>query len=417
MTNIRLKKTDSSSRQKESPEEAKTNAKNESFPDGSQDDELSKKRKMILTGISAGVGVAGAAAAGLLFFGPYSPFNGKENEKQDSIPKDKQVVATPMKEESSKVQVPQAQVVEQAKVIAAPAAKDQSHVPHNQIAVLPTAPKKELKEKPVPEKVPERVEKSEIPPPFINPKNEVAIADVKEANGPTVYNYDILDGGPILNIPLKRKVYVSRDPNFKKMYLNGTSDSSGKYRISIPPPGDIYWKDENDKIHKMTITPPESSAILADIPEHLKLKDSIKWNASGKVSFYRIEIASDLDFLNRVKVFSTVKTSFPVQNIGRGRWYLKISALNLQSGTWDSTKIFPINIEETLVKPEPIANPEPKKEEAPPPQEVQEIKEPKPEQSVEIPPVEDMPVKAAEPVDPVEATVPEKTQTAQPAEE
>ena len=74
----------------------------------------------------------------------------------------------------------------------------------------------------------------------------------------------------------------------------------------------------------MTITPPESSAILADIPEHLKLKDSIKWNASGKVSFYRIkEIVSDLDFLNRVKVFSTVKTSFPVQNIGERKMVFK----------------------------------------------------------------------------------------------
>ncbi len=417
MTNIRLKKTDSSSRQKESSEEPKANGKNESFPDGSQEDELNKKRKMILTGISAGVGVAGAAAAGLLFFGPYSPFNGKENEKQDNIPKDKPVVATPMKEESSKVQVPQTQVVEHAKVIAAPAAKEQSHVPHNQIAVIPSAPKKEQKEKPILEKAPEQVDKTQIPPPFISPKNEVAIADVKEANGPSVYNYDILDGGPVLNIPLKRKVYVSRDPNFKKMYLNGTSDSSGKYRISIPPPGDIYWKDENDKIHKMTITPPESSAILADIPEQLKLKDSIKWNASGKISFYRIEIASDLEFLNRVKVFSTVKTSFSVQNIGRGRWYLKISALNLQSGTWDSTKIFPINIEETLVKPEPAATPEPKKEEPPQQQEVQEIKEPKPEQSVELPPIEETPVKAAEPVDPVEATVPEKAQTPQAGEE
>ena len=74
---------------------------NESFPDGSQDDELSKKRKMILTGISAGVGVAGAAA-GLLFLDLILLLMGKKTKNKIVYPKDKQVVATPMKEESSK---------------------------------------------------------------------------------------------------------------------------------------------------------------------------------------------------------------------------------------------------------------------------------------------------------------------------
>lgn len=416
MTNIRLKKTDSNNRQKEKPEEEKNVPKNETFPDGSSEDDLGKKRKMILTGITAGVGVAGAAAAGLLFFGPFSPFGVKENEKQDTIPTDKLAQSPTKKEEPVKVQVPQEHMVEQSNVIASPVGKDSSKSSSNKVAVAPqvkeTEPKKQNvieSPKQINEKPSVQLDTKDIPPPFIAPKNEIAVATLpKEATGPAVYNYDILDGGPLLNIPQKQKIYVSRDPNFKKIYLNGSADSSGKYRISIPPPGDIYWKDQNENVHKMTIIPPESSALIAEIPEQLKLKDSIKWNSNGKVSFYRIEIATDIDFLNRVKVFSTVKTSFPVQNIGKGRWYLKISALNLQSGTWDYTKIFPINIEDYASVKEPVVSEEPKKEEQPAP--VPEVKEAKPEELT--PPAvqpEDPPVKAAEPVAPVEATVPEKS--------
>lgn len=389
MTNIRLKKTDSSKRRESKVEETKSAPKSEGFSEEILDDDLSKKRKMILTGITAGVGVAGAAAAGLLFIGPYSPFGENENEKQGTLPTNLKATSVtpaapvnapaPLKEESSKVQVPQPVVIEHAKVIPAPAAKEQVKTPAPSIAVV--APQKIAEQKPLP-----LVEKTSIPPPPKAP-SPVAAVGGKESSGPTTYNYDILDGGPVLDVPSNRKIYVSRDPNFKKIYLNGTVDSSGKYRISIPPPGEIYWKDEAEKVHKMIIYPPESSSILANIPEQLKLTDNIKWNANGKVSFYRVEIATDLEFLNKVKVFSTVKTSIPVQNIGRGRWYLKISALNLQSGTWESTKIFPINIEEST----------------------QEVKESKVEvPSAEPQPQEEEPLKAAEPVAPVEATVPEK---------
>ncbi|WGL59459.1 hypothetical protein QEJ31_13090 [Pigmentibacter sp. JX0631] len=422
MTNIRLKKTDSNNRQKEKPEEVKNVPKNETFPDGSSDDDLGKKRKMILTGITAGVGVAGAAAAGLLFFGPFSPFGMKENEKQDNIPTEKPVESPAKKEEPFKVQVPQEHMVEQSNVIAAPVGKESAKTSSNKVAVAPPVKETETNKQNLieaPKKINERptvhLDNKDIPPPFIAPKNDISVAALpKEATGPAVYNYDILDGGPLLNIPQKQKIYVSRDPNFKKIYLNGSADSSGKYRISIPPPGEIYWKDQNDNVHKMTIIPPESSALIADIPEQLKLKDTIKWNSNGKVSFYRIEIATDIEFLNRVKVFSTVKTSFPVQNIGKGRWYLKISALNLQSGTWDFTKIFPINIEDHLIIKEPVVIEQPKKEEQPAP--MPEVKEAKPEEPTPTVQPEDPPVKAAEPVAPVEATVPEKS-TIQPPEE
>ena len=399
MTNIRLKKTESVNRQKENLEETNSSHKDESFPDSTSEDDLTRKRKMILTGITAGVGVAGATAAGLLFFGPYSPFGVKSPEKQDKIASDKTIPGpvaedksnvlppppTPIAEPSKTTVATAPQVVKETKKASQPELAVAQPIPVSPL-VKPATPKSEAK--PVEEKT-----VAVIPPPCIKTNNE--------SSGPDTYNYDIQDGGPILDVPVKKKIIVSRDPNFQKIYLNGNSNVTGKYRISIPPPGDVYWKEDGKEVHKIKINPPESTGIRAEIPDKMKLKDTLSWTSTGKVSFYRIEVATDNDFLNRVKVFSTVKNSFPVQNIGQGKWYIKISALNLQSGTWDSTKTFPVNIEESFIKQEPVLTPPPPADE----KELNSVKETPVEQPT---PIDDSVTKPTEPVNPVEATVPEK---------
>lgn len=87
------------------------------------------------------------------------------------------------------------------------------------------------------------------------------------------------------------------------------------------------------------------------------MSDSINWSATGKVSFYRVEVASDAEFVNRVKVFSTNKTSIPLENIGQGKWFIRVSALNLQSGSWDYTKTMPITVEGLSTSPPQTAAP------------------------------------------------------------
>jgi hypothetical protein len=394
MANIRLKKTESTNRQKDSPEETQSPPKDESFLDNSSEDELTRKRKMILTGITAGVGVAGATAAGLLFFGPYSPFGVKSPEKTDNLVTE-QNLPLPPAEEKTKVQVPQPVITEQAQTVVAATpqpmkASQPAKAPNPVIAVAPVAPTAK---------------------PSVKKEKPVAIAPspkaIVDSSGPSSYNYDIQDGGPILEVPSQKKVTVSRDPRFNKIYLNGNSNNSGKYRISIPPPGDIYWKEEGKASHKITINPPTSSGIRADFPGQLKMNETLNWSATGKVSFYRVEIASDADFLNRVKVFSTSKTSFPVESIGQGKWFLRISALNLQSGSWDSSRVFPINVGDVPAQVAPVIEPTPEKAQEPPQEEIKETpKELPTDTSASVSP-EDSANKPVEPVNPVEAIVPD----------
>ena len=390
MANIRLKKTESTNRQKDAPEETPPPPKDESFLDNSSEDDLTRKRKMILTGITAGVGVAGATAAGLLFFGPYSPFGVKSPEKTDNLVSE-QNLPIPPAEDKTKVQVPQPVVTEQEQTVVA--------------ATPQSAKEKEVQKTPSPV-----IAVTPVPGPVpINPPkkdNTVAITPkpIENTSGPSSYNYDIQDGGPIVEVPSNKKISVSRDPNFNKLYLNGSSNISGKYRISIPPPGDIYWKAEGKAAHKITINPPVSSGIHADFPSQLKMNETLNWSATGKVSFYRIEIASDSEFLNRVKVFSTSKTTFPVENIGQGKWFLRISALNLQSGTWDSSRIFPINVGDVPAPVAPVVEPSPEKAQDLPKEEIKEAPKEDTSASENIENSENKPV---EPVNPVEATVPE----------
>ncbi len=380
MTNIRLKKGENHSRNKEEiPEKETVQPKDEPFPDASED-ELTRKRKMILTGITAGVAVAGASAAALLFFGPYSPFGVKQSEKPVNLPKETKVTTPPQATEAPPVipthtpehiapaviaaaPIPQTAKEPSPKVTTLPKAKAPA-----QVAIAPE-PKPVVQEaKPVP--------KQNIPFPIEN--------DTKESSGPDSYNYNIQDGGPIILIPANKKVIISRDPNFKSIYLNGVPASDGKYRISVPPPGEVYWKEDGKPVHKLRILPPMPSGLRADIPPQMKLSDRLVWSATGKVSFYRVEVSNDADFNNKIRTFSTVKTSLPALAIGQGKWFIKISALNLQSGVWDSTKSIPLSIEDVSVEQkEP-----PKVENKPEEKEIEKAENPEPTEPVK--PIEPM---------------------------
>ncbi|RDB35932.1 MAG: hypothetical protein DCC88_07740 [Spirobacillus cienkowskii] len=414
MANIRLKKTESIERQKNYPKDEQNEAKNEQFPSQAVEDELSKKRKMILTGITTGVTVAGATAAGILFLGPYTPFGDNSSEKKNVAavaPNLQKPEVVPKVD--GKVATPNVVSEKPAVAIVAPEAKSNTEN-SNQVPAAIVVPSPV--EKPVAVEKKQVIAKEKSVAKSITPPSALVKPNLQKGLT-TTYNYDIQDGGPVIEAPSQKKIVVSRDPNFKTIYLNGFADQTGKYRISIPPPGEIYWKEEGKFANKITINPPKETGIQANIPSKLNFKDVINWSATGKVSFFRVEVASDVDFLNKVKVFSTNKTSFPVQVIGQGNWFVRIAALNLHSGTWDFTKVFSLEIEPSEVSASaPAASQTPQEESTPPPhtppteeQHNQLDERPVPantESGVEPPSLPAEAVTPVEPVNPVEPVTP-----------
>jgi hypothetical protein len=406
MTSARQKKIDTEGKpQEEVKETSQPAGKDESFLDTSEDD-LTKKRKMILTGIAVGVAVAGMSAAALLFFGPYSPFGMKSSEKPANLPNEQKLYPS-FVEDKAAVQVPQ-EVSQQVAPASATTNATQAVSP----PVDKEVAKHEIKEAPPVVKAPVRKEKA--PP-------KVAIAEKVPSSAPSSYNYDIQDGGPIVDAPSTKKIIVSRDPSFNTIYMQGESNSSGKFRISIPPPGNIYWKEAGKKqVHKITVNPPTSTGLQASIPAQAKIGENISWSSTGKVSFYRVEVASDAEFINRVKVYSTNKTSIPLGNIGVGKWFIKISALNLQSGTWDTTNAMPINVEALNPPPKqetPVAE-ESQQAQPNPASETEQSQAPQTEEKAAASGQDSSAVPPVEPVKPVDATTePIQETEVQPAEE
>ncbi|MES2613909.1 MAG: hypothetical protein V4591_00675 [Bdellovibrionota bacterium] len=162
---------------------------------------------------------------------------------------------------------------------------------------------------------------------------------------PAVYQYSAMDSGPIILVPAGAKIEISRDIRFKNKYLRGIASQSGEFRITNPPPGSIYWriKGENE-IHRITVESPQSTNITTDIPNKLNLDGSFSWKANENASFYKIEISNDASFSTVVKTFSTKENSMGAALIGAGMWFVRVSALNLSSGTFDYSQVLPLTI-------------------------------------------------------------------------
>jgi hypothetical protein len=338
-----------------------------------------RRRKIILAGITMGVIVFGVFAVFFLFLGPYSPLTERSLQ---SHPSRSNIAATPtpdvtlqakmlpqnktpldFKDQAAQVvdaeaTVPPAQVVDaEATVPPVQVVDAEATVPpvqmvdeviqdhQNHIIAKSAEIQQSQEDRQIPDAPQmwghDHAPQSAVKNKGVEVKSQVVLTHVSS------YDYNIQGGGPVLQVAAQKKILVSRDPHFKVLYLAGRSNAQGNYRISTPPPGDIYWKEEgSQKISKIIVHPPFSRAVDAKVPAKLFLTDKLQWSFQDKVSFYRVEAAGDLKFTNRVKVFSTKKQSLSAEAFGEGQWFVKISALNLTTGSWDDSPIFSVVIED-----------------------------------------------------------------------
>ena len=175
------------------------------------------------------------------------------------------------------------------------------------------------------------------------------------------YAYNALSPGPIVFAPAGSKIEISRDKYFKSIYSRGTATKFGEYRITNPPPGSIYWRIVgNSKINKIVIYEPQSIAMQIKIPKNLYLGDNITWSGNDNASYYTIDISDDPNFTNTLKTFSTTEKEMNTNIIGKGYWFMRISAMNMHKGTFDYSPIVPLLIEERMDVPSkniPVADP------------------------------------------------------------
>ena len=169
---------------------------------------------------------------------------------------------------------------------------------------------------------------------------------VHDEVNPLVYQYNAINSGPEIYAPAGATIEVSRRVNFRTIYVRGKTDKSGEFRITNPPPGMIYWRVKGlDDVHKISISAPESTNLELTIPATVNLGDSIAWKSNANASFYKIEISNDINFSGTVRTFSTKESSMNTALIGAGIWFVRLAALNLQSGSFDYSQITPMTVQ------------------------------------------------------------------------
>lgn len=188
-----------------------------------------------------------------------------------------------------------------------------------------------------------------VPAPLLRKKTplqpKMKADDINILN-PTTYQYDAFSPGPTLLLPQKTNIEVSRDAHFKSIYMQGRVIQSGEFLIPNPPPGFIYWRMKgSEKVYQIKVQAPQSTNLQIKIPSRLGINESISWSGNQNVSFYKIDIASDENFSSAIKTWSTKETSFLAQFIGPGQWYLRLAAMNMQSGSFEYSKVIPVVIE------------------------------------------------------------------------
>lgn len=182
------------------------------------------------------------------------------------------------------------------------------------------------------------------PPPLLKQSAKPTSKSVSELP-PQMYQYNVLNAGPVISAAQGASIDVSRDAHFKSIYVRGKTDQFGEFRITNPPPGIIYWRVKGENaIHKIIISPPTSAKVDLKIPNTLNLEDTISWTANADASFYKLEVAADSSFVNSLKEFSTTETSIKASVMGVGTWFIRVASLNLKSGTFDYSPVNKVTV-------------------------------------------------------------------------
>ena len=175
-----------------------------------------------------------------------------------------------------------------------------------------------------------------MPPPVVNRP---------QIGSKKTYAYSAMTSGPVVTSRPHAHVIVSRDAHFKSVYVMGETDKDGEFRITNPPPGIIYWKvSGNNKVNKIIVAEPESTALKLNIPAELKIGDSFTWSGNKNVGYYKLEISTDPSFADNVRTYSMKTTTMNSFIVGTGNWFVRLGGLNIKSGAFDYTNVTPVSV-------------------------------------------------------------------------
>jgi hypothetical protein len=182
-------------------------------------------------------------------------------------------------------------------------------------------------------------------PPISEPKT---LEDVdKEKFEPVFYQYNAMQPGPVITAKPGVKIETSMDQDFKSIYSRHVADAKGEVLIPNPPPGDFYWRVEGDKsTNKIRIgEAPTTELTLAENQNPLAEGSLLQWKANANASYFKLEFSDNEKFTGPIKVFSTKYPSFNSKLLGKGNWFVRISALNIKRGTYESLPEFSVQIQ------------------------------------------------------------------------
>lgn len=172
-----------------------------------------------------------------------------------------------------------------------------------------------------------------------------AVAAPAAAVASTSYTYNEEEGGPVVNAADGAMIEVSRTQGFADRYVMGPV-KGGSFRIPNPPPGKVYWREANSQtVNEISIAPAASIGLDFSAPAQAAAGAALSWSATGKVSFYRVEVGSDKDFSQIVNVVSTTQTQAVLNGVSAGNYFIRVGGFNLAAGKWEWSKASPIAVQ------------------------------------------------------------------------
>lgn len=153
------------------------------------------------------------------------------------------------------------------------------------------------------------------------------------------YAYNEEQGGPVVTVAASAAIEVSRKPDFSVPYVAGHANSAGQFRIPNPPPGKIYWRQQGAQgSNEITVTAPPSLGLSFSAPAEIAAGGSVSWQASGPVSYYRVELSADQSFGSVANVVSTSSQSAALKEVSPGSYFVRVGGLNKASGKWEFSR-------------------------------------------------------------------------------
>lgn len=163
--------------------------------------------------------------------------------------------------------------------------------------------------------------------------------------GDTTVSYDARQGGIVVNATDGATIEVSRSADFSDTYVRGVA-RGGRFQIPLPPPGQIYWREQGSAdAYLITVTPPPSLGLSFSPPQSMTADTEMSWSASGPASYYKIEFATDDTFSNIVSVMATSQTAAAPTDVTAGKYFVRVGGLNLASGKWEYTRASNVSVE------------------------------------------------------------------------